>query len=457
MKKNNKIIVLLSIIITSMLYAGCESKPQQVRVCIDMEYLGVTHFESAETVMQSFLDYVIEYADVVDDRELDVALEVIPKSGTERESVMTRLRTEIMAGEGPDVFIMAGPGGPFYNANTDSFFSIPEQAMESGLFLPLDKYMEKSELTGWDNMTQVIMDAGRNEYGQQILPISYTFPVTFYRESDVSHTPSTDITWMDMLEDETNILTAAAVWTDGNITDQHFDGMEAWYESPQLEYILGDLVDYSNGTLLFTEDELLQRITDVLELADQYNDGKFADIPTHYQNYMQPEFDIDVWTKGTDEDYFKDIPQTENLTMIPLYSDDGGISATILYYAAINANTRCADDAFYILDHLFSETQQKSSDIYSMFACMQGLPMQNDLMRSSHPTKQWRMGWYMSTDKFEKYDTLRNQITNVHFRSVLDVELQSLYKNCYAAYSGEGSIDTLVHTSYENMKRMLAE
>ena len=121
-------------------------------------------------------------------------------------------------------------------------------------------------------MTQVIMDAGRNEYGQQILPISYTFPVTFYRESDVSHTPSTDITWMDMLEDETNILTAAAVWTDGNITDQHFDGMEAWYESPQLEYILGDLVDYSNGTLLFTEDELLQRITDVLELADQYND-----------------------------------------------------------------------------------------------------------------------------------------------------------------------------------------
>ncbi|MBP3704835.1 MAG: hypothetical protein J6I98_04790 [Clostridia bacterium] len=127
-------------------------------------------------------------------------LDVLPASGPERANALKRLRTEIMAGEGPDVFIMLCAGG--FNSG-EAFFQVPEKAMKNGLFLPLYEYLENAQFMEWDKQTAVIMAVGRDEYGQQLLPMAYTLPLTYYRASDIeSVKPGAETTWDDMLADE---------------------------------------------------------------------------------------------------------------------------------------------------------------------------------------------------------------------------------------------------------------
>ena len=142
-----------------------------------------------------------------------MVLEILPppqdweghSNGTARGAALTRLRTEIMSGEGPDVFLMrytpySGIDGNDYE-NTDFLFRYPEKAMETGLFLPLDEYIENNaELAEWDKLTQPVLDAGRNEEGLQIIPLNYTFPLLGYPKSEWEHIPDKKYTWNDMLE-----------------------------------------------------------------------------------------------------------------------------------------------------------------------------------------------------------------------------------------------------------------
>ncbi|MBP3704834.1 MAG: hypothetical protein J6I98_04785, partial [Clostridia bacterium] len=110
-----------------------------------------------------------------------------------------------------------------------------------------------------------------------------------------------------------------------------------------LEYTLGALADYDEEELLFTEDELLQRVTEVLDLQKAYNAEPFSDI-SHYQSYMTPGYnkmDADPNDNITTErfenglDPLNGIEPRENVTMIPIYADEGGTTASILSFCAI--------------------------------------------------------------------------------------------------------------------------
>ena len=97
----------------------------------------------------------------------DIELEFAPKCGDERDAYMTALRTEIMAGKGPDVFVtLSGYGSHWDDASLsklcreDSLFQFPKQAMERNMFLPLDDYIEKARFMEWDKLTTIIMETG---------------------------------------------------------------------------------------------------------------------------------------------------------------------------------------------------------------------------------------------------------------------------------------------------------
>jgi len=56
-----------------------------------------------------------------------------------------------------------------------------------------------------------------------LLPMTYTFPLTMFRESDVTLTTTAETTWQDMLNDKTNVLTAAANWTPTMEEQENFE------------------------------------------------------------------------------------------------------------------------------------------------------------------------------------------------------------------------------------------
>lgn len=159
----------------------------------------------------------------------NIEFDSIPYEGSAREIAMDRIRTEIMAGGGPDVFIVTTQG-------SNSLFPIPEKAMQEGVFLPLDTYIQDMAQSEWDKLTPAVLEAGRTDEGQVLVPMMYTLPITIYKKEDVPEAPPAGTTWQEMLSDETNILRNAAVMTNdvsggllpdtGGVCCRYSDGLQ---------------------------------------------------------------------------------------------------------------------------------------------------------------------------------------------------------------------------------------
>lgn len=235
----------------------------------------------------------------------DIEFEIIPKNGSEREAYLPRIKTEMMSGEGPDVFPMACcPAGSPYKVG--NLFPMPEKAMKSGCFMVLDEYMESyTELAEWDKMTRIVLGAGKNEEEQQIIPLCYRIPATVYSVKEVEHTPSKEITWMDMLESEDEAFAAAALWTDMDVFAATWNTVKddllfTDLEVPMIEFVLGELADYKQEKLLFTEEKLRLRIEEICVLADNYLAGQYDSAPTHYCGFPGHNFNMNK--NGADEE-----------------------------------------------------------------------------------------------------------------------------------------------------------
>lgn len=128
---------------------------------------------------------------------VQVELEVLPADRSQYEAELTHLRTQIMAGGGPDVFHLSGFGGCIQEQPNPTLFPNPEHAMASGFFLPLDDYIENARFMEFDNFDRAVMDAGRYEDKQYILPMLYRIPAGVLRkEADKSSLPSS---WTEAL------------------------------------------------------------------------------------------------------------------------------------------------------------------------------------------------------------------------------------------------------------------
>ena len=208
-------------------------------------------------------------------------------------------------------------------------------------------------------------------------------PLTFYREADtVGRKPDAETTWEDMLSDETGVLTAAATWFPVQEGEFHFYGVGDNY----LAYTFGAVADYDTETLLFTEEELLQRTTEVLALRDAYDSGAYANAPAHYQSpihigidYPDTQITDRIYIEKGDTYYLsrRGIDYAEAKTMVPIYADDGGTTASVTSFAAINANTKRAEDAFFVLDVLLDLSHQRNFDLYEFYLAgdMRGIPV----------------------------------------------------------------------------------
>ena len=455
MKKT--LCILLAVLMITALFSGC-GEPEPLRIVVDLEY---SHTEySWVSVEEAAKGFALRLAEA--GGPTDVIIECIPGSfegRTARNGVLTNLKAEIMAGGGPDVFIM----GCHSNNDGNPFFAMPEQAMANGLFLPLDEYIEDhAQFTDWDKLQPQVMEAGRDAYGQQIVPVSYTLPLTVFREEDVPQKYPKETTWQDMLDDKTGVLSAASTWYHANET------MFSCHEGAYLENLLGPLADYNSDELLFTEDELLQCTLEVLEQQKRYRKGEFANVSPHYQMQLCVNYDLSAsnetysWAEGMNP--YNGIMRRDALTMIPLYSRDGGVTATVASYAAVNVNTKRPEDAFAVIDYLLSPEEMQCSLLGWNWLYENAVPTHMDAMSTALPIVEKSFGtsvWFMSEENFEEFSRVREQITHARFRGGLDWELDDLYMSCQGGYVYDMKmarpIEEYVHEYYRRMQRMLGE
>lgn len=353
----------------------------------------------------------------------------------EREQELKRLRAEIMAGRGPDVFLIATD-----EEHADPLFHMADMQMEQNVFYPLDDLLPKAKFMDWDALDPIIMAAGRSEkYGQLILPLSYTVRASAFPAEEAAHTPGANLTWADVCADGSGLLQTAASYS-----------LVQWDPAS----VFGKLYDPVSRSLLLSEEEIYETLIEFRDLDARVNasDGM---VPANGRVGMG--FDSFDREEGVSDDW----------TFVLTYSLQGGVTAVIRQYGAINANTKRPEDAFFVLDYLLGEGAQASySATTQIGADTFAFPVYGNCMTEESPARINGKQWFMSPTTRESFLALKESITQAEFQNAVDMEFSSLFRTCVKGVWERGeqissmtddAIRDAVHEGYQKLQMLLSE
>lgn len=362
---------------------------------------------------------------------VDLNLTVLPQNAAERETALSNMRVEIMAGGGPDVFVTACTD-PNMAEPVSVLFPYPEKSLCSKVFLPLDDLMENSRYMAPESLEPKIMEAGKTEEGQMILPLTYTYSVLAFSKDALEGTGSAPRSWGELLT------------CDSLPVQQCFGSMLStnFYE------VFGEVADPEKERLLISEDELLTRSKEGARLAEKAFGA---------ETEIQP-----VSGGSLGESSFQALSGGQEHQLIPFYNTQGGVTASITMFAAINRNTRHPEMAFAFLDALFSDqvmsgkgflleedgTEKWYGNLLSFGAVVRGIPV-STVWEEAH-TREWS-----DSDK-RALEEIKGKIDTVRFFSFFDQELLNAYFNCRSARDEQEQAEAAAKAC-ETMKMLLAE
>lgn len=155
-------------------------------------------------------------------------------------------------------------------------------------------------------------------------------------------------------------------------------------------------------------------------------------------------------------------------TVVPLYNTEGGLTAKVNSYIAVNRNTTHKQDAlalvdmmtgrdFLTLEAFWSESRQSNMSSMFLFSALRawngGNPIYDDFFEDGRSIMH---AFSLSEDRQKLQKELIDRISCAYIPSSIDMELVKLYNDCQAAGSGE-EIDKLVSKCYTTMQMILAE
>lgn len=368
-------------------------------------------------------------------KPLKAELIVIPNDPDEAEIRISEIRTEMLAGGGPDVFLIEDNRcfmiSKYVEEVKPMLFQNPEKAMYSGTFLPLDTYIKNAKYFKPEHYNQVVMDAGKTEEGQCLLPVTYDYRISYFEEYQEEPIQMPLPSWDSLVSGEAGITSTMFSCINDSFPD-----------------LLGEYTDYENKKLLLSEEELYQYVRESIAF------GIFAENGPEAQGLNL------VWTEGGLASSFignsADYKQNPN-SFLANPNREGGINANITTWAGINKNTKKPSQAFSFLDLLFSDE----------LMTMEGFPEAgkyagNLIAGYFHgvPTHQkaFEDGCeYLPDDTEKAFKALNSQINSARFSSDFDKELQVMRDACREAAGNEEEQRKIVKETYEKIELMLAE
>lgn len=422
-KFSNRVRAVLALVLTLVLLSACTTQPVQeskngssvsdggaaqrgedtvadgepLRVLIDAKYAGVVEGVTLDNLGERLVSNV----KLSGGKLGEVEFEYLPKEEEERAAALTHMRTEIMSGNGPDLFICACTKP---QEDSQPLFRFPNQQMEQKLFLPLDDYFSSAQFTDFDKLLPIAMEAGRNEEGQQVVPLAFTMPITVFRKSDVQHEHSKEMTRAEQLAGGAAMRLSAAV------TDPSSRFRSAGFR---------ELANYEDETLCFSEKDLLSYLVEYSELFDEQEDLETPD-------FFSTDLSVNmINTPGASVMYYDNnhhggLRSSDAFSLVPVYSNEGGYTAYITSFAAINRNTEKPEEAFLLLDYLLSPDGAQS-DLYSVLVSFVGMPVHMDLGAEEFPIGGLEGAkWYFSQENYEEYCDLRDNISSIRFSTPLE-------------------------------------
>lgn len=440
-----RILLLIAVILLCLAPAGCEAESASAEKLWVLTDLGWKWTNGGETEMSEDnanrdFQAILKYFGGLPEG-MEAELEILPVEEADLDARLTRIKTEILAGGGPDVFLLSCDYA-LWNGRVEKLFPNPEKAMYSGFFLPLDDYIENARFLEWEKLTPAIMGAGRAEEGQLLLPFRY--------ECNAIKLPKT------ALEGEPPANWDEAVSGDNQSIRKGY-GLSASGTFPN---VFPKIADNKTEELLVTEEELLRRVKQSLSCPDPSSEYPAAALPL--LPIMNPETGEDYWETELDSSVF-----------LPMRNTEGGVTAYITYYGAVNRNTEHPQAAFDILDMFLSKQVLReesfgqvlgSQDITRrriyLFSNLNGTPVHEDLLSPGNSVEEESL----SAEGFQALSQARSQITTAYFPSTIDIAVNEMYSSCYTftndfhrEIKSDEEIEKLVSQTYDSIWMMLGE
>lgn len=130
--------------------------------------------QQAEMMMERFREI---YPNVT------IRLDILPQNEESRTAYLKKIRSEIMSGGGPDLYLMPTYEQLYPEGATASttfmeplFPSVPKQ-MYNGIFTDISQYYDADEALGKDGLVTGVMDAGVMDGARYVLPLRYDYDV----------------------------------------------------------------------------------------------------------------------------------------------------------------------------------------------------------------------------------------------------------------------------------------
>ena len=400
-----------------------------VVICLD---------ESLEQDMEELIRYL-----EASGNETEYELLVLPEDTEDREPELTRIRTEIMAGEGPDAFILstAIPGvvlDPSTGETMESLFPNVEKSMYSHLFLDLEDMVQQSEIVDLENCNQAVMDVGVTSQGRFLLPLTYTFSALLFDRSALNDPDYTFSTLEELLQSGEEAL----------------KGVMAWNTLGLFPNCLGPLADYEGQNLLVTQESLQAAV----EQADA-----FAALQD--EAYSGSELVFLVGGGGIGWDTLSELQREETAyAVFPVPDQEGGVIAAVTTYAAINRNTEHPQEAFALIEQLFREelATQSSLEVDGYHHCSSFRYGTNSGFFYSLPVKdQLALDYFAPNLQPDTMASLRAAMERMDSAKVYSDFDQTVYQmhDTWHWYYGnpEEPLEDLVERTISSMEMALAE
>ena len=272
--------------------------------------------------------------------DVPLRIEQLPSNPNEQELYLEQLRTKIMAGQGPDVFLL--------NRYSDTFSDV-EQSMHNGLFLDISTYYDQDTALEKDGFAQSIMDAGVVDDARYILPLYYNFPVLYV---DTQQLASAGIS-LDTLGRGLSGLFEVTQKLGNTAVTADITQMEWYY----LQNFFSEMIDYETQEVTWSKRQLTEFLTQYRELLVMAEGewlpwGSYS-ITNYISNdeYLGQEGSCAYWGTLTDLVTIVRVSKTtgREIAIIPMTAYDGSMCASVSYLGAIGANTDKPELAYEFL------------------------------------------------------------------------------------------------------------
>lgn len=370
MPNHSKRIIWFLFLAVILGLAGC-GKPKE-----EPWALWVVTEKSAEDGMNEQITQVIEafHADYPD---IPVQLDILPQDAGERELVLKRLRTRIMAGEGPDVFLLPSCNARTYSGRSwtaseyrtlndavEPLFLDPMQSMRNGVFLDISDYYDQDTALGKDALQQTVMEAGTLDGRRFLLPLRYDFPAVYV-----------DVEQVQALGIDPNMLDSSAMeLMDIALTlgqPLFASGAEPGFcRTGGAFSLLPSVLDYDAGTVILEKSALAEFLEtyQALEalMAGEHDTRQDPSMTLYISAGKDEQADIFGCNVPITVGMMSSAPcavaigrvEKREFRMLPLRASDGSLAASVTYYGAVGAGCDHPEEAYDFLRRFLLEENQ---------------------------------------------------------------------------------------------------